>query len=42
MLAKRRAEVFSRIGKVALHSLLNYEPNVESIYNMGGNETDYP
>ena len=42
MLAKRRAEVFSRIGKAGLHSLLNYEPNGESIYNMGGSNNDYP
>lgn len=36
MVAKRRSEVFSRIGRQALTTLLEYETNTESVYNLGG------
>lgn len=36
MIAKRRSEVFSRIGCRGLVELLKIESNTESIYNVGG------
>lgn len=41
MIAKRRSEVFSRIGRRGLVELLKIDSNTESIYNMGG-ESSFP
>lgn len=38
--AKRRSEVFYRLNKDGLMDLLKIEKNLESIYNMGGEEGD--
>ncbi len=38
MVAKRRSEVFSRIGKAALVELISFDGSPESIYNVG----DFP
>lgn len=42
MIAKRRSEVFSRIGRKGLVELLKIDSNTESIYNMGGGDNPFP